>query len=532
MDNEALKAIEIGREGLSQIISDPYFKSLVKRFPLNDEVRNRVACMSFYDKNPYFLLKEDNGMTVHPSKELGRYHLSKVCNDVYFKWFLLLYCITSGSELFRYEIYHYLDKAIADALPLGDEVPNRYFDLHHVPSEKRYNLVDGILDVDDIINQSFSDLDKADYDFRRYYICMRQAVSQFILAGGYHYIFDPDIVPVKLRERGVSLPISLSVARYITIMNGTNLYDSLRQVLHEKGEDGKLDDILAMVEKNVAKRQLEDNNVELRARIDENDQEIKKLEADGEIIALYFGTECSRDVIEERVSKCNAPEYRDLVHELESLTGGKLSVLTRIADTNLSRTEIEQFAMHHGVTFSDMEYRNAVTVEDIVDTVLLHLGFIEGFKKAIFHDGPLDNVCEGDPYSLETRIKEVETVFAMDVDRDKVSSLEELRDYVSENTIMEDVIETFVEQLGIERDEVKPGSSLSNDLGADSLDFLDLIMTAEHRYGIKIPDEELYSIVTVEDVYYAVLRQLGKQGQAVFRKLWIQGQEYSRDTTI
>jgi len=511
MNNETQEAIATGREGLSQIISDPYFKSLINRYPLKDEVRKRVACMSFRDMNPYFLLKDSDRITIHPSEELGRCFLWKVCNDEYYKWFLLLYCITNGSELFRYKIYQELDANVRDALPLGYDIPNFYFDLHEIPSERRYNLVDGIVDLDGIICQSFSDSGRKRDSHKRDYNNLRQAVSQFVLAAGYHFIFGSEIVPVVLSERKVNLPISLSVARYISIMNNTDLYDSLRQVLYEKGKDGTLDDVLAMVEKNVAIRRLEDNNRELRARIATNDEEIRRLEATGEIIAIYFGSECSREVIEKRVSKCNAQEYCDLVQELESLTGGRLSVLTRISDTNLSRTEIMQFVTHHGITFSEKEYRKAVTVEDIVDTVLLHLRFIDRFKKAIFHESPLDQVYDEDPYDLETRIKEVEKAFAMHVDRNKVSSLEDLLNYVSENTIMGEVIEMIVEQLGIDRNEVKPGSSLYNDLGADSLDLFDLTSIAEQQYGIKIPEEELYSIDTVKDVYYAVLRHLGDQ---------------------
>lgn len=157
MNNETQEAIATGREGLSQIISDPYFKSLINRYPLKDEVRKRVACMSFRDMNPYFLLKDSDRITIHPSEELGRCFLWKVCNDEYYKWFLLLYCITNGSELFRYKIYQELDANVRDALPLGYDIPNFYFDLHEIPSERRYNLVDGIVDLDGIICQSFSD---------------------------------------------------------------------------------------------------------------------------------------------------------------------------------------------------------------------------------------------------------------------------------------------------------------------------------------------------------------------------------------
>ena len=52
----------------------------------------------------------------------------------------------------------------------------------------------------------------------------------------------------------------------------------------------------------------------------------------------------------------------------------------------------------------------------------------------------------------------------------------------------------------MDESEVRPDASLTNDLGADSLDVMQLLMTIEDEYGVTIPDEELTSFETVQDV--------------------------------
>jgi acyl carrier protein len=59
------------------------------------------------------------------------------------------------------------------------------------------------------------------------------------------------------------------------------------------------------------------------------------------------------------------------------------------------------------------------------------------------------------------------------------------------------VKEIIAEQLGVEVDEVTPESSFVDDLGADSLDTVELVMAFEEEFGIEIPDEEAEKIVTV-----------------------------------
>lgn len=66
------------------------------------------------------------------------------------------------------------------------------------------------------------------------------------------------------------------------------------------------------------------------------------------------------------------------------------------------------------------------------------------------------------------------------------------------STIEERVKKIIVEQLGVKEEEVKPEASFENDLGADSLDIVELVMALEEEFETEIPDEEAEKIRTVE----------------------------------
>jgi len=57
----------------------------------------------------------------------------------------------------------------------------------------------------------------------------------------------------------------------------------------------------------------------------------------------------------------------------------------------------------------------------------------------------------------------------------------------------------IAEQLGVSEDEVTPEASFVDDLGADSLDTVELVMALEEEFGIEIPDEDAEKITTVND---------------------------------
>jgi acyl carrier protein len=67
------------------------------------------------------------------------------------------------------------------------------------------------------------------------------------------------------------------------------------------------------------------------------------------------------------------------------------------------------------------------------------------------------------------------------------------------SAIEEKVRAIIVDKLGVEDSEVTPEASFNNDLGADSLDTVELIMEFEKEFSIAIPDEEAEKIATVGD---------------------------------
>lgn len=68
---------------------------------------------------------------------------------------------------------------------------------------------------------------------------------------------------------------------------------------------------------------------------------------------------------------------------------------------------------------------------------------------------------------------------------------------MSVENVQERVKNIIVEQLGVEADQVKPEAQFVNDLGADSLDAVELIMALEEEFDIEIPDEKAEKIKTV-----------------------------------
>jgi len=61
------------------------------------------------------------------------------------------------------------------------------------------------------------------------------------------------------------------------------------------------------------------------------------------------------------------------------------------------------------------------------------------------------------------------------------------------------MVDIIVEQLSVDKDKVVSGASFVDDLGADSLDLVELIMAMEEEFDVEIPDEEAEKIATVQD---------------------------------
>jgi len=71
---------------------------------------------------------------------------------------------------------------------------------------------------------------------------------------------------------------------------------------------------------------------------------------------------------------------------------------------------------------------------------------------------------------------------------------------MSDKSIADRIKDIIVEQLGVNADQIKPEAKFIEDLGADSLDIVELVMALEEEFGTEIPDEEAEKLQTVGDV--------------------------------
>ena len=97
-----------------------------------------------------------------------------------------------------------------------------------------------------------------------------------------------------------------------------------------------------------------------------------------------------------------------------------------------------------------------------------------------------------------------------DVVNDTVTDTEDKTvDEVKDKAIFDKVKGIVVEQLGVEDEDVKPESSFTNDLGADSLDTVELVMALEEEFDIEIPDDAAEGIATVKAAIDYIVEKQG-----------------------
>ncbi|WP_185868467.1 acyl carrier protein [Blattabacterium cuenoti] len=80
--------------------------------------------------------------------------------------------------------------------------------------------------------------------------------------------------------------------------------------------------------------------------------------------------------------------------------------------------------------------------------------------------------------------------------------------------IVSKVHSIIVDKLNIEKSEILPTSSFTNDLGADSLDIVELIMEFEKEFDISIPDEKAEKITTIGEAIEAIESLLNEKGHS------------------
>ncbi len=78
---------------------------------------------------------------------------------------------------------------------------------------------------------------------------------------------------------------------------------------------------------------------------------------------------------------------------------------------------------------------------------------------------------------------------------------------MDKDKVFEILKEIIMEKLNVAEDQIKPEARFQEDLGADSLDVVELVMAIEEKFNIEIPDEDAEKIRTVGDAQYYILRR-------------------------
>jgi len=82
------------------------------------------------------------------------------------------------------------------------------------------------------------------------------------------------------------------------------------------------------------------------------------------------------------------------------------------------------------------------------------------------------------------------------------------------NEIETRVKKIVVEQLGVKEDEITTDASFVDDLGADSLDTVELVMALEEEFETEIPDEDAEKIITIKDAVKYIVERMEKETKA------------------
>jgi len=83
---------------------------------------------------------------------------------------------------------------------------------------------------------------------------------------------------------------------------------------------------------------------------------------------------------------------------------------------------------------------------------------------------------------------------------------------MSKDEIFAKVVEVTANHFGEDKSEIKAGTAFADDLSADSLDIIEIVMALEKEFGVGIPDEDVEKIKTIQDSVYYIEKILEKEG--------------------
>ena len=122
---------------------------------------------------------------------------------------------------------------------------------------------------------------------------------------------------------------------------------------------------------------------------------------------------------------------------------------------------------------------------------------------------------------MNTKVKEIKQQYGEDIDLSNIQSVNDIRLAVlNRYSILDDLKQIVLDVLQVDPSELHDNASLQNDLGADSLDLVEIIMRIEQKLDIEISDEEASDwITTVRDARRLIFKKLSEKAEKINHKV-------------
>lgn len=143
------------------------------------------------------------------------------------------------------------------------------------------------------------------------------------------------------------------------------------------------------------------------------------------------------------------------------------------------------------------------------EIIVAQLGIAES---DILPEAGLMSDLGADSESIGLLIGSVEKEFNIQISDKMAERLVEFSDIITFIQVYDLLADTIVESLRVEKSEVKPDASLTDELGADSLEVVEMIMAVEEEFDIQVSDEKVDALKTVVDVHEFVYNIIKGQG--------------------
>lgn len=399
--------------GLQEIINNPTILKLINSITVDETARQRISHIDYQNYGDFFSIKH-NWYTLEPAKQLST-HIHHCDDDQVTKWFLLLYSIASVNSICKTYIYKFLDKRINKYWPNPDSnYPYRL-------DERFDNILDGIIDLDTFVKPKLGFGDNS----RRWQDC-RQGIILFCLSAGYHWSHRGRYISREMYERRVGMPMILSFAYYVSILTGSEFYESLNTLLESGGAKGALDDVIAQVKAEAKRQTLIEDKKRLLEQLSLKEEAIRKQETALDIICGSYGLRISEDRFNERISRCNKESSREVLYKAERILGQRLSYIDEIDSIGQKDLLINSLSSEYNIILSPREVNAIYTIEDLVNVINDHRYFIAAFDASIYGE-PLKSDNGNELYDLETKVKEVNQKYGLDINVSTIGNVEELR---------------------------------------------------------------------------------------------------------